>query len=375
MSQGVQARGAFRRDSKTEAVWPGSAPTAPGAGHGIPLRTENISRRKLVGTKGLLQGSASQERPTVVGWQAGGSILCDLRYGSLDRLWALALGFENPIASGSGGSPQSLGVSTFRHAYEADQLLENKASWAGTARHVRRGGLYVFKGGTSHRLWPAMVEGFTVSITPEDATVSFDLIGHDLTIVGGLDPTTWTPPHAYDGGGADKVTMPQTRVYLGVAPTLTEYFVRSLEITVRNGLKADDYRSGSLYIDEPIRTGMREVMMRATLSRYTNDVIRGHHNANQTVACLVDCTGGTLGVGNARLSFMMPAATVEAINDPVTGPGIITQDFEIKTHGSATIPTAWTTSGGPLYQHVLAAVDADFYIATQNLFASNVFEE
>lgn len=374
MSEGVQVRAAFRRDSKTEALWPGSEPTVPGAGHGLPLRTESISKRRLVATKGLIQGGPSQEAPTIVGWEAGGSTLFDLRYGNLDRIWAMALGFESPAADASGGSPHAYGIGNYSHLYESDQQLHNLATWAGTARHVRRGGLYINKAGTTHRLWPAMVEGFTLSISPDDASLGVDWVGYDYTRIGGLDATTWTPQSSYELNNGAKVTLPQTRVYLGVDPTLTEYFVRDLELTFRNLLKADDYRSGSLYIEEPMRAGMREVRVRATLVRYANNVLHDHHEADDLVSMLIDCNGGAIGATNARLAFAIPAARIASVSDPVSGPGLITQEFELVAHQFTTIPSAWTLSG-PLANHTPAAVKPDLFIETQGSYNANVFEE
>lgn len=379
MTQGVLSRAAVRRDSKTETAWPGTEPSAPGAGHGVPIRSESISKRKLIANRGLLQGGPSQEVPTVVGWECGGSITCDLRYSGLDRLFALWAGHENPALDASGGSPHLIGSGVYRHVYETTDKLENLATWAGSARHVRRGGLWVSKGSNVHRLWPFMVQGFTLSVEANDASVAFDVLGYDVTRPVGLTPSTWTAPADYGSAAGGKVALPHCRVYMGVDPgTITqEWFVRSLEIRGQNALRTDDYRSGSLYIDQPLRAGMREVRVRAVLSRYVDDTVHTYHEGNTVVAFRFDALGSVIAGGvQARLAVCMPTMVVESASDPVSGPGIITQEFELVAHKPTAVPSTWTTIGGPMQDvGLLSSPIADCFICTQNTYASNVFEE
>jgi hypothetical protein len=403
MSAGVTQLGAWRRDLETEENWPGANPTVPGAGHRIPLVSENISMDPQFQDQGVLFGQVSQEEAKLAGFAAGGTIECDLRYGTLDRLWAACLGFENPNTDATGGSPHLLTAGEYRHVYECHEILRSEqwhsgdrnastgnpgdpGHWDTSHRKQARGGFYVSKGVTDWRLWPAMVESMEIQVNPRSSRVSFDLVGYKVER-NDYSSSTWTCYNGEDYNddpGVSQVLLPHLTAKFGSAGGSTwldaNLGVTSLTVRVQNNLKADDYdAAGGYYSLEPWRQGQRTVSGSFTLTRYAFDTLSTFLEADLNTMLQFVFTGPSLGTNNAQLAIGIPSAKLSRVATPVSGPEIVQQVVEWEAHAStAALGTVWQGVGEP-FEGVTLTQDAngkpgEILLATVNTYDENVYE-
>lgn len=400
---GVNVLAAWRRDDETEDSWPGSAPTNPGAGHRIPLKSENITKRPAFQDRGALFNQVTEEAPKLSAMVCGGTIECDLRYGDLDRLYAAGMGFENPDTDAAGGSPAQLAAGEFRHVYECHEDLRSKVwnagdravstgspgdpgYWTVTDRKQARGGLYIHKPVSDWRLWPAMVNGMEFRVNPRESSVTFDLVGYDLARGGSYGSGSWTSFNSQsynDDPGVSQVLLHQLNAKWGPANgnvwAQENMGISELSVRLENNLVVDQFdASGGLYILEPWRNGMRKVTGSFLVTRYTNDGFSSYLEGDLAVMFMFEFTGPSLGTNNASLVLGIPAAKLSVVSSTVGGPEVIQQRVEFEAYEPSTLGTVWQGSGKP-FEGVTLTQNAngragELLLATVNEYDENVFE-
>ncbi|MGB0889708.1 MAG: hypothetical protein ACPGWS_05435 [Solirubrobacterales bacterium] len=403
MSAGVLQHAAFRRDIETEALYPGTEPSDPGVGHRIPLLSENITQTPQYQDQGVLFNQVSTEAAVAAGFEAGGTIECDLRYGDLDRLYALGLGFENPNTDATGGSPHQIAAGEERHVYECHENLRSlewasgdrnssvgsagdEGHWLSSHRRQCRGGIYFSKGVTDVRMWPAMVESMEFNMTPRSSRVSFGLVGRRVER-GSYNSANWTSYNGLDynsDAGVSPVLMHQLTAKWGAAGASSfqnsAMGVSELNLRVVNNLKADDWDASSgLYHLEPWRNGQRTVTGSFLFTRYQDDALAVFEENDLPILLQFNWSGPTLGANNATLALGIPHAHITRLSQPIAGPGIIQQRCEFKAAARvAALGSIWQGTGDP-FEHVTLTQDAngkpgELLIATTNEYDQNVFE-
>ena len=402
MAEGVRTTAAWRRDIETETNWPGAAPTNPGAGHKIPLRTENITTNAGVRERGVLSGQVSQESPKQNRLSGGGSIDLDLRYGALDRFWALSLGYENPDTDATGGSPHQIAAGVEKHAYECHDIIrsypwaagERNASvgspgdeghWLAGHRRQNRGGLYIAKQTSVHRIWPAMVNGFQLSATPEDAHVSFDTLGYQTVRQADFGQAGWTFYNNEDpdtSPGLAQVALFELVVHFAVAES-TSWLYQDLRIgefnlSLNNNLRGDTHTSNSKYPVEFWRNGMRQVNGSMMFPQYLDDNFYNLISAGGSVRgqLLFEFTGPVISGGNnAKLVFYLPSCTLRVDEAPVSGPEVLQRRVEFSAEKPlSSSPTSLVTGAGGFLQNITTRKGGELYIGTTNTYDQNVYE-
>ena len=400
---GVGQVAAWRRDIETEASWPGSAPTDPGTGHRIPMVSEAVIKNPRLQDRGVLFGQVSEEEAALAGFDAGGPVECDLRYGDLDRMYAAAMGFENPNTDAAGGSPHNLTAGEERHVYECHQDLRSlvwasgdraastgtsgqEGHWLTTHRKQCRGQFCVSKGVSDFRLWPAMINSMEFNITPTSSRVSFGLVGYNLEAgdYGSASYTSYGGQDYNDDPGVSQVMLHQLTAKWGseAGSTWVDSNMGITELTVRldNGLKADDFdAAGGQYILEPWRSAQRVVSGSFVITRYAHDLFQSWADSDIAAMLQFDFAGPSLGTNNAGLTLGIPGCKFTSISQPVGGPDIIQQTVEFQAHAAASLHAdTWTGPGQP-FENVTLTQNAngkpgELLIATVNEYDENVFE-
>jgi len=210
----------------------------------------------------------------------------------------------------------------FAHLFELDESLQDQA-WAAAEldgytppsandRKVRRE-MLGFKKATDYVTSSCYVNKMTISGSPSEMKISFDLIGYDV-VTGAYNSANWTLPT----GSAAHCLFQQMVVLVGTRaagiPT-TEYGISGFELTVNNNLKADDQSTASApNILMPIRTGPREVSLKLDFPRYNTafETLSAYAGLNTEMAASLGLTGPALGGGyDYQCNFYMSSLRIK----------------------------------------------------------------
>jgi hypothetical protein len=317
---------------------------ACGSGDGIPILSEKMSKRVVLdpndevdGSSGPLAGDKSSE-------QYAGQIETYLRYRGLDLLLGMALGsWTTETVDGP--------ASAYRHlVFPTDDREGQFMTLA-----IDNGGLYVVEYST------CKVTGFTISIKPGKATVSWDIVAGSMAIneaTGTNNTTTFASVTTPSGNAV--VMFQHMQAYMKLVSDATDFDsgdlldLSELTVTCKQPHVEDDFttKNGTL-IDEPTADGKWDVTVGMKWRR-TSTATGGAYpffanNADKgKLKAKVALTGPGINAGTTNLNSMVmyfPELQIMDLDSNVGGANVVPTSINLKAHRTTSLPTGFMTGG------------------------------
>ena len=270
----------------------------------------------------------------------------------------------------------------FAHLFELDEALQDQA-WdaaeldgyalpSANDRKVRRG-MLGFKKATDYVTSSCMVNKMTITGTPSEVKVSFELIGYDV-VTGAYNSANWTAPTGSPALALFQQAVVNVAARAGGVPA-TEYGINGWELTVNNNLKADDQSTESApNILIPIRNGPREVTLKLDFPRYnsTIDVLHAFADANTELAASIVLTGPVIaGAYTYSWGFYMSSLRAITSSTSIGGGGVIPSSIEFE----AARPGGSDVFDGATYNSITLMKDSELVVQINNNIATNYILE
>lgn len=335
--KGFRSIGAFLKGS----VW--DTAVQAGAGHGIPFISEKIQKKITLDPNEELDTDASPLPGDKSSQQYAGSFDTYLRYTGLDRLFAHALG-DDAITT--------IDVATaFRH----EMIPQND-------REGLFGCLVFNKGNVIIEEYASVkVTGFTITLKPGKATVTWDVVCSSLAYNTDTGTNTLTTAASITVPSAnDAVMFQHMAVSLKPVSDTAAFdandlaYVNEVVISCKQPVIEDDFSTrGGTIIDEPIADGKWDVGLKLGWRKLTVAAQPGAGNsallaAAQTKAqykARVLLTGPGIGSGSNvnSMTFWFPCIQIEDSDSNVDGANVSPTSVQFKGHRATSLPTGFMT--------------------------------
>jgi hypothetical protein len=280
-------------------------------------------------------------------------------------------------------SPTAEKYNAAAHIFEGDNTIQDEA-WNGTDgrnpgfhandRKIRRGLFGIDKQVNNFVFGSSFINKLTLSGNPQEVNLTVDLISYDQKR-GAYNSAAWTLP----SGSTAQVLFQQLEVKLGLRSggegALTTIRPSSFELSIDNKLKGDDQTTESgVLIEQPVRDGFRETMLKLELPRYSVDTWPVYFDLDSELAGKLVFTGPTIaGVsGSSYLwGFFMSSLRFSADTINVAGPGRLPEAIELY----AEKPVTTDIFAAANYNSVALKKDSELVVKVQNEDPQNYLTE
>lgn len=314
----------------------------------LPIEDGSPAKNKEFVKEGSLTGYAGYSKAIHTKTSASASFSFLLSYTGLEVLFLCALGHEQIH------SVQNLGGGFYKHVIEPDMDVATDywrtgEGWTSAdgliTNSVKSRRLTVIQDKlvSKHKLVSGLINKLTISGSAGDLVkVSVDMLGYDVQRVP-----------------SDVPTYTENLDFVNFADTLLKvngsaYGVSSFEFSLNNNLS--QVQKNSLYLEEPVRNGKREVSMKFTLPKYeVDDFFALHENASEARVELRFVKGDGHEIG-----IVLPRAVVSSSSANVGGAGIISNEVEVIALES-TIPEVPSGRNVEVYMELINTIPTEVW--------------
>ena len=300
-----------------------------GATHQVPFSDESLQLTYDRVTDPTLDGFGGMQPSYLVGKNVAGTLGAALRWRGLERLLAHTFGFEHPD-----DSPAQLIAGAEAHLFELDYSSQLRAwvtgddrdagAWSANDRVVRHGHIGLIKETNDYFWTNVMITKMTLSGTPTEMNVSFDLVGYDL-LRGDYSSDTWTFP----AGSAGMALFQQAVIRFGTRAdaisdplTLAVIGPSSFEFAVDLRLKTDDRTPGTApNILQPVREARYDVTLKLEFPRHSDETNEAEFELDTPMSCSIIVTGPQIAATGEyrKYSLFLPYLNADDRGGPQTG--------------------------------------------------------
>ena len=325
-AKGYKSKLAYKRESST-STWG----TPASVSLMLPFTSEGLQKQKEKIKDEYLSGIAGYELAETTRISANGSISLDMVYTGLEELFLCTLGHEQ------WHSVVDLGNGFYEHIIEPDYDLSTHPYLAGDGllpgditageKKVRRFTAVVDKQVSQHQFVSCFVNSLTISgQAGENIKLDAELLCYDRNLTT-IDSSTWILP---DGKFRRVLFSDMTFKVDGIVVNISEF-----NLQINNNLTQTQVNS--LYLDEPIRNGKREVSFSFKIPRYEVDDFLSKvdtDTASNISLEFISSEGYEIGI-------YLPKIVWARDNVNVSGQELVSQGFELISlaGGSVSIPS------------------------------------
>jgi len=346
MPAGFQSKAGFKREATVfgQRVWPSTAPAV--ITDLLPLVSEGVNVQLDQ------QALVTRETASVPGFSkiirrsVSGPVVINADYEGMEFLITAAMGQQ---ANRIGGVLQPEDIDSaiaYRHILEVDRDV-NQAGWfagdgflagpqptgdgliAGTKK-TRRGTFAIQKGPAVWETKSAMVDSFTIQVSPSGITLQTQLLAHDITYGSGVN----------NGISAficsiNRILFKNATLFIkaidGGPLTDTDIVgdINGFALNFSNGLSSINTRDTGIFIEEPQRGGAVTVSGSFSLPRFENDDLINLNSGNTPSLMKLECIGDNIpGTSeNFQMNLWLPRVNFSGGSLETTGPGQVRQNF------------------------------------------------
>lgn len=313
-AKGYLAKAAYKREEGTNWGTPVSVSTL------LPLTSEGLGKNKEFIKDNYLHGFASYEVMDITKISASGSLSLEAVYTGLEEVFLCTFGHEQ------WGSVVDLGNGFYVHTIEPDDDLETR-SWRTNEgittttgiktsdKKVRRFTLVIDKQISQHEFISCFINQMTIQGSTGDVVkVDLDLLSYDRKLKS-IDSSTWT----YRDGEFKRVLFSDLDFRINGTPVNISEF----SLSVNNNLAQT--QSNDVYLDEPARSGKREVGLSFKIPRYYSDDIIALYENDSEVSANLKFTH----TEGYEIEIILPKCKFNKSGDNVSGTDLISLNFEL----------------------------------------------